>query len=44
MDEFWYNCIKEKYVEKVQLCYNDADTFIIHMKTKDFPNNVKNDE
>lgn len=44
MHEFWYNCIKEKYIEKVQLCHNDADSLIIHMKTKDFPNDVENDE
>ena len=36
MYEFWYDCIKPKYGKKAKLCYMDTDSFIIHIKTKDF--------
>ena len=41
---FWYNYIKERYGDKAQLCCTDIDSFIIHMKTEDFSNDVKDDE
>ena len=34
--EFWYNYIKRKYQDKAKLCYMDTDTFIIHIKTEEF--------
>ena len=36
MYEFWYDYIKNKYGERVKLCYTDTDSFIINVKTKDF--------
>ena len=36
MYEFWYDYIKNKYGERVNLCYTDTDSFIINVKTKDF--------
>ena len=29
MCDFWYDYMKAKYEEKVQLCYRDTDNFII---------------
>ena len=36
MYEFWYNHIKPKYQDNTKLCYMDSDSFVIHIKTKDF--------
>ena len=36
MYEFWYDYLKRKYGDKAQLCYMDADSFIIHIETEDF--------
>ena len=36
MYEFWYDYIKPKYGDKARLCYMDTDSFIMHIKTKDF--------
>ena len=36
MYEFWYDYNKPKYQEKAKLCYTDTDSFIIHIKTEDF--------
>ena len=33
---FWYDYIKPKYCKKAKLCYTDTDSFIIHIRTKDF--------
>ena len=41
--EFWYDYIKPKYQDKAKLCYTDTDSFIIHIKTKDFYGNIAND-
>ena len=34
--DFWYDYIKLKYQSNATLCYMDTDSFIIHIKTKDF--------
>ena len=34
--EFWCDYIKSKHQDSAKLCYMDTDSFIIHIKTKDF--------
>ena len=44
MSEFWYEYMKPKYadnvklcyMDNVKLCYMDTDSFIMHIKTEDF--------
>ena len=53
MYEFWYDYIKQKYQwnciqwsctqGKAKLCYKDADSVVIHIKTKDFYEDIAND-
>ena len=43
MYEFWYNYIKSKYQDKVNLCYIDTDSFIVSIKTKDVYKGIAND-
>ena len=43
MYEFWYDYMKQKYGDKVKLCYKDTDSFIMNIKTKDFYKDVAND-
>ena len=33
--EFWYDCVKSKYVKKAKLCFMDTDSFIVYIKTDD---------
>ena len=33
MYEFWYDYVKPKYKEKVELCYINTVTFIVYIKT-----------
>ena len=33
MYKFWYDYLKPKYGENVNLCYMDTDSFIFHVKT-----------
>ena len=40
MYEFWYNYIKTKYQNNAKLCYMDADSFIIYIKTVDVYENI----
>ena len=46
MYEFWYDYFKPKYQNNAKLCYMNANSFIIHIKTesfyKDIPDDVKN--
>ena len=46
MYRFWYDYFKPKYRDKAKLCYMDTDSFIIHIITEDFfediSNNVEN--
>ena len=43
MYEFWYGYMKPKYGDNVKLCYMDTDSFIMHIKTKDFYIEIAND-
>ena len=36
MYEFWYDYIKPKYHGRAKLYYMDIDSFVIHIKTEDF--------
>ena len=41
--EFWYDYMKPKYGDNVKLCYMDTDSFIMHIKTEDFYEDIAND-
>ena len=43
MYKFWYDYIQPKYKDRVNLCYLDTDSFIIHIKTEDFYEDIAND-
>ena len=43
MYEFWYDYIKPKYGKKAKLCYMDTDSFIMHIKTEDFYEDLADD-
>ena len=43
MYKFWYDYFKPKYGDKAKLCYMDTDSFIIHIITKDFFEDISND-
>ena len=40
---FWYYYIKPKYQHKAKICYMDTGSFIIHIKTEDFYENIADD-
>ena len=43
MYEFWYDYIKPKYQNSAKLCYMDTDSFITHIKTEDFYEDIADD-
>ena len=43
MYKFWYDYIKPKYEDKAKLCYTDTDSFIIHIITEDFFEDIAGD-
>ena len=43
MFEFWYDCLKPMYDDKIRLCYTDTDSFIMHVKTDDFYKDISAD-
>ena len=43
MYEFWYDYIKLKDQDKAKLCYMDTDSFIVHIKTEHFYEDIAND-
>ena len=43
MYKFWYDYIKPQCKDKEKLCYIDADSFIIPIKTEDFYKDIAND-
>ena len=43
MYEFWYNHLKQKYGNKIQLIYTDIDSFVIEVETDDIYKDVLED-
>ena len=43
MYKFWYDYFKPKYGDKAKLCYTDTDSFVIHIITEDFFEDISND-
>ena len=41
--EFWCEYTKPKYVDNVKICYMDTDSFIMHIKTEDFYEDIADD-
>ena len=41
--EFWYDYVKSKYQNRAKLCYMDTDSFIMHIKTEDFYEEIADD-
>ena len=44
MYEFWYDYVKQKYKDKVKLCYMDTESFVINIFTEDFFEDINNDD
>ena len=42
MYEFWYDYVKPKYANNVELCYMDTDSFVMEIKTDDFYKDISN--
>ena len=43
MYEFWCKYMKRKYVDNLKLCYMDTDSFLMHIKTEDFYEDIPDD-
>ena len=43
MYDFWYDYIKPKYQNNAKLCYMNTDSFIIHIETEDFYEDIADD-
>ena len=43
MYKFWYDYLKKKYNNKVELIYTDTDSFVLEIFTDDVYNDMKND-
>ena len=43
MYKFWYDYIKPNYGDRAKLCYTDTDSFIIHIITEDFFEDIADD-
>ena len=43
MHEFWYDYIEPKYGGRAKLCYTNTDSFVIHIITENFLEDVSND-
>ena len=43
MYEFWYDYIKPNYGERAKLCYTDTDSFVIHIITQEFFEDIFSD-
>ena len=42
MYKFWYDYIVPKYRDKAKLCSTDTDSFVVHIKTEDFFEDISN--
>ena len=43
MYDFYYGYLKEKYGDRVRLCYTDTDSFILYILTEDFYEDIESD-
>ena len=43
MNEFWYDYLKPKYDNNIELCYMATDSFIFHVETENFYKDISND-
>ena len=43
MYEFWYGYLKPKYGDEIKLCYTDADSFVVEVKTEDIYADISGD-
>ena len=43
MYEFWYDYIKPNYQDNTKLSYMDTDSFVIHIKTEGFYEDIAYD-
>ena len=43
MWKFFYDYLKPKYGDKIELCYTDTNSFILYIKTKDFYEDIADD-
>ena len=43
MYEFWYDYLKPKYQDKIELCCMDSDSFIFQFQTDDFLKDISSD-
>ena len=43
MYEFWYDYLKPKYKETINLYYMNTDSFIFNVKTKNWYKDISND-
>ena len=43
MFDFWYDYVKPKYKDKVELCYMDTDSFAINIFSENFFEDINND-
>ena len=43
MYEYWYDDRKPKYGKNIRLCYINTNSFIMHVKTEDFYEDIAND-
>ena len=41
--DFWYDYIKPKYGDRAKLCYVNTDSFISHIITEDFYEDIASD-
>ena len=43
MYEFWYDYIKQKYGDRAKQCYAYTGSFVIHIITEDFFEDISDD-